>query len=49
MTEKERELLKAWLLSEDFRRDSEIKELQQRLRYRRIDTDFEGYQYRLGV
>lgn len=37
MTEKERELLKAWLLNEDIRIDSEIAELKSRLRYRKID------------
>lgn len=37
MTEKERELLKAWLLNEDIRIDSEIMELKSRLRYRHID------------
>lgn len=37
MSEKERELLKAWLLNEDIRIDSEIAELKSRLRYRKID------------
>lgn len=37
MTEKERELLKSWLLNEDIRIDSEITELKSRLRYRKID------------
>lgn len=37
MTEKERELLKAWLLNEDLRIDNEIMELKSRLRYRQID------------
>ena len=37
MTEKERELLKSWLLNEDIRIDSEIAELKSRLRYRKID------------
>lgn len=37
VTEKERELLKAWLLNEDIRIDSEIMELKSRLRYRQID------------
>ena len=31
MTEKERELLKVWLLNEDIRIDSEIAELKSRL------------------
>lgn len=37
MTEKEQELLKAWLLNEDIRIDQEIAELKSRLRYRKID------------
>lgn len=37
MTEKERELLKSWLLNEDMRIDNEIMELKSRLRYRNID------------
>lgn len=37
MTEKEREILKAWLLNEDIRIDSEIVELKSRLRYWKID------------
>lgn len=37
VTEKERELLKAWLLNEDVRIDEEISELKARLRYRKID------------
>lgn len=37
MTEKERELLKSWLMNEDIRIDSEITELKSRLRYRKID------------
>lgn len=38
MTEKERELIKAYLLNEDIRLDDEVRGIQQRLRYRRIDT-----------
>lgn len=37
MTEKEKELLKAWILNEDFRIDNEIIEMKSRLRYRKID------------
>lgn len=37
MTEKEKELLKAWLLNEDVRIDQEIMELKVRIRYRKID------------
>lgn len=37
MTEKEKELLKAWLLNEDVRIDQEIMELKARIRYRKID------------
>lgn len=37
LTEKERELLKSWLLNEDLRIDNEIIEMKSRLRYRKID------------
>lgn len=36
MTEKEKEMLLAWLVNEDLRLDNEIIELQSRLRFRPV-------------
>lgn len=37
MTEKEKTLIKSYLVSEDFRKSEEIRELQSRVRFRKID------------
>lgn len=37
MTEKEKELLLAWVVNEQFRLDQELNELRNRVRFRRID------------
>lgn len=37
MTEKEREILKAWLINEEIRLSEEVRTKQAVLRYRRID------------
>ena len=39
MTEKEKELLLAWIVNEDFRLDNELQELQQRVRFRKFGID----------
>lgn len=37
MTEKEKELLLAWIVNEQLRLDQELNELRNRIRFRRID------------
>lgn len=37
MTEKEKELLLAWVVNEQFRLDQDLNELRNRVRFRRID------------
>lgn len=39
MTEKEKELLLAWIVNEDFRLDNELQELQQRVRFRKFGIE----------
>ena len=38
MTEKEKELLLAWIVNEQLRLDQELSEFRQRVRFRRIDV-----------
>jgi len=38
MTEKEKELILAWIVNEQLRIDQELSELRQRVRFRRIDV-----------
>lgn len=38
MTEKEKELILAWIVNEQLRLDQELSELRQRVRFRKIDV-----------